>query len=192
MEHITLPNLFFQKALENSDKPFLWAKKEGEWESLSWQETEKKVKQLAAGLKYNGILPGDKVIIVSENRPECLISDLAINTLNAITVPAYTTNTEDDHRYIIEHSDAKAVIVSNNILANRIALALNKVETPISLSSTNEMSLPSSVVISSLPSISKIPPLEYSFSQRFAISGWLACKYLLCFSDWKGISFSDL
>ena len=45
----------------------------------------------------------------------------------SITVPAYTTNTEDDHRYIIEHSDAKAVIVSNNILANRIALALSKV-----------------------------------------------------------------
>ena len=128
MEHITLPNLFFQKALENSDKPFLWAKKEGEWKSLSWQQTEIKVKQVAAGLKYHGILPGDKVIIVSENRPECIISDLAINTLNAITVPAYTTNTEDDHRYIIEHSDAKAVIVSNNILANRIALALSKVD----------------------------------------------------------------
>ena len=128
MEHITLPNLFFQKALENSDKPFLWAKKEGEWKSLSWQQTEIKVKQVAAGLKYHGILPGDKVIIVSENRPECIISDLAINTLNAITVPAYTTNTEDDHRYIIEHSDAKAVIVSNNTLANRIALALSKVD----------------------------------------------------------------
>ena len=128
MEHITLPNLFFQKALENSDKPFLWAKKEGEWKSLSWQQTEVKVKQVAAGLKYYGIVPGDKVVIVSENRPECIISDLAINTLNAITVPAYTTNTEDDHRYIIEHSDAKAVIVSNNILANRIALALSKVD----------------------------------------------------------------
>ena len=102
MEHITLPNLFFQKALENSDKPFLWAKEEGEWKSLSWQQTEIKVKQVAAGLKYHGIVPGDKVIIVSENRPECVISDLAINTLNAITVPAYTTNTEDDHRYIIE------------------------------------------------------------------------------------------
>ena len=128
MEHITLPNLFFQKALENSDKPFLWSKKEGEWKSLSWQQTEIKVKQVAAGLKYHGIQPGDKIIIVSENRPECIISDLAINTLNAITVPAYTTNTEDDHRYIIEHSDAKAVIVSNNILANRIALALSKVD----------------------------------------------------------------
>ena len=127
MEHITLPNLFFQKALENSDKPFLWAKRNKEWKSLSWHETEIKVKQVAAGLKYHGIMPGDKIIIVSENRPEWIISDLAINTLNAITVPAYVTNTEDDHRYIIEHSDAKAVIVSDNIIANRIALALSKV-----------------------------------------------------------------
>ena len=51
MEHITLPNLFFQKAMEKPSEPFLWAKVEGTWESLSWSETEKKVKQLAAGLK---------------------------------------------------------------------------------------------------------------------------------------------
>ena len=97
MEHITLPNLFFQKAMEKPTEPFLWAKVEGNWESLSWSETEKKVKQLAAGLKHLGIKPGDKIVIVSENRPEWIISDLAINTLNAVTVPAYTTNTEDDH-----------------------------------------------------------------------------------------------
>lgn len=127
MEHITLPNLFFQKAMEKPTEPFLWAKVEGTWESLSWSETEKKVKQLAAGLKYLGIKPGDKIVIVSENRPEWIISDLAINTLNAVTVPAYTTNTEDDHKYIIEHSDAKAIIVSNNIIGNRIALALSNV-----------------------------------------------------------------
>ena len=129
MEHITLPNLFFQKAMEKPTEPFLWAKVEGIWESLSWSETEKKVKQLAAGLKHLGIKPGDKIVIVSENRPEWIISDLAINTLNAITVPAYTTNTEDDHKYIIEHSDAKAIIVSNNIIGNRIALALSNVNT---------------------------------------------------------------
>lgn len=127
MEHITLPNLFFQKAMEKPNEPFLWAKVEGTWESLSWSETEKKVKQLAAGLKHLGIKPGDKIVIVSENRPEWIISDLAINTLNAVTVPAYTTNTEDDHKYIIEHSDAKAIIVSNNIIGNRIALALSNV-----------------------------------------------------------------
>ena len=42
MEHITLPNLFFQKAMEKPTEPFLWAKVEGTWESLSWSETEKK------------------------------------------------------------------------------------------------------------------------------------------------------
>ena len=51
MEHITLPNLFFQKALENTDKPFLWEKKEGEWESLSWQQTEKKSKEISSWTK---------------------------------------------------------------------------------------------------------------------------------------------
>ena len=128
MEHITLPNLFYKKCLEYGDKSFLWHKEKGLWKSLSWLETEKQVKEVSAGLKYLGIMPGDKVMIVSENRPEWLISDLAINTLNAITVPAYITNTEDDHKFIIEHSDAKAVIVSNNILANRIALAISKVD----------------------------------------------------------------
>jgi long-chain acyl-CoA synthetase len=68
------------------------------------------------------------VVIVSENRPEWVISNLAIITLGAITVPAFITNTEEDHRYIIEHAEAKAVIVSNNVLANRVALAINKNE----------------------------------------------------------------
>ena len=128
MEHITLPNLFFERSLEMDKKPFLWKKQNGQWLSLSWKETEEKVKQVAAGLKSYGIGPGDKVVIVSENRPEWVISNIAIITLGAITVPAFITNTEEDHRYIIEHSEAKAVIVSNNVLANRIALAINKNE----------------------------------------------------------------
>ena len=128
MEHITLPNLFFERSLEMNEKPFLWKKQNGQWLSLSWKETEEKVKQVAAGLKSYGIGPGDKVVIVSENRPEWVISNLAIITLGAITVPAFITNTEEDHRFIIEHSETKAVIVSNNVLANRIALAINKNE----------------------------------------------------------------
>ena len=39
MEHITLPNLFYQRTLENKEKPFLWSKQEGEWQSISWEET---------------------------------------------------------------------------------------------------------------------------------------------------------
>lgn len=122
----SLNKLFFDRAEQYDEKPFLWAKKNKEWSSLSWKETSLKVKEFAGGLKSFGIKPGDKVVIVSENRPEWIIADLAINLIGAVTVPAYTTNTEDDHHYILEHSDAKAVIASNNILANRVALATTR------------------------------------------------------------------
>jgi len=122
----SLNKLFFDRAEQYDEKPFLWAKINKEWSSLSWKETSLKVKEFAGGLKSFGIKPGDKVVIVSENRPEWIIADLAINLIGAITVPAYTTNTEDDHHYILEHSDAKAVIASNNILANRVALATTR------------------------------------------------------------------
>ena len=122
----SLNKLFFDRAEQYNEKPFLWAKKNKDWSPLSWNETSIKVKEFAGGLKSFGIKPGDKVVIVSENRPEWIIADLAINLIGAITVPAYTTNTEDDHHYILEHSDAKAVIASNNILANRVALATTR------------------------------------------------------------------
>jgi long-chain acyl-CoA synthetase len=122
----SLNKLFFDRAKQYDEKPFLWAKKNKEWLPLSWNETSLKVKEFAGGLRSFGIKPGDKVVIVSENRPEWIIADLAINLIGAITVPAYTTNTEDDHHYILEHSDAKAVIASNNILANRVALATTR------------------------------------------------------------------
>jgi len=122
----SLNKLFFDRAEQYAEKPFLWVKKNKEWSSLSWNETSLKVREFAGGLKSFGIKPGDKVVIVSENRPEWIIADLAINLIGAVTVPAYTTNTEDDHYYILDHSDAKAVIASNNILANRVALATTR------------------------------------------------------------------
>jgi len=122
----SLNKLFFDRAEQYAEKPFLWVKKNKEWSSLSWNETSLKVREFAGGLRSFGIKPGDKVVIVSENRPEWVIADLAINLIGAITVPAYTTNTEDDHHYILDHSDAKAVIASNNILANRVALATTR------------------------------------------------------------------
>ena len=122
----SLNKLFFDRAEQYSEKPFLWVRKEKNWESLSWSETSLKIREFAGGLKSFGIKAGDKVVIVSENRPEWIIADIAINLIGAITVPAYTTNTEDDHHYILEHSEAKAVIASNNILANRLALATTR------------------------------------------------------------------
>ena len=67
---------------------------------------------------------GDRVMIVSENRPEWAIADLAIMAAGCITTPAYTTNTVGDHCHILDDSGARAVIVSNGKLAKPLFEAM--------------------------------------------------------------------
>src|SRR3546814_11492449 len=63
-------------------------------------------------------------MLVSENRPEWCISDIAIMAAGCVTVPTYTANTERDHTHIIENSGASAVIVSNAKLARTVLPAV--------------------------------------------------------------------
>src|SRR3954453_6872184 len=73
LEHF--PNLvamFFARAYEKGDAPFLWAKHSGEWCSISWAGAADQVAKLAAALKRIGLERGDRVMLVSENRPEWL------------------------------------------------------------------------------------------------------------------------
>ena len=114
---------FFGMAAERGDKPFLWAKRDGAWVGINWREGAMIVSRLARGLRAHGIEPGDRVALVSENRPEWVLADLAILTAGAVTVPAYTTNTVDDHRHILSNSGAKAVFVSNPTLADPLLRA---------------------------------------------------------------------
>ena len=121
LEHFpNLVTMFFTRAREKGDKPFLWHKEGGAWVPLSWRDTAHKVASLATALKAIGLVPGDRVMLVAENRPEWCISDLAIMAAGCITVPTYTTNTERDHTHIIENSGAKAVIVSTSKLARTL------------------------------------------------------------------------
>ena len=118
LEHFeNLVQMFLARAGEKGDAPFLWAKREGEWRPVSWAEAKRQVIALATGLKSLGLEPGDRVMLVSENRPEWLISDLAIMAAGCVTVPAYTTNTTRDHAHILGNSGARAAIVSNQSLA---------------------------------------------------------------------------
>ena len=83
-----LPSLFLRQAHKFRNSPFLWVKKDGSWKSRSWSEVANDVSALANGLKVKGVREGDRVVIVSENRPEWLIADLAIMSIGAITTPA--------------------------------------------------------------------------------------------------------
>ena len=124
----TLPDMFFSKADELGDKPLFWGKSNDKWESITWSESRSDVSALAKGLKSIGVKPGDRVVLISENRPEWPIADLAIMSAGAFTVPAYTTNTIDDNIHILNDSGAEVVIVSSNKLAESVIPAANEVD----------------------------------------------------------------
>ncbi|NIJ19982.1 long-chain acyl-CoA synthetase [Sphingomonas naasensis] len=115
-----LVQMFFTRAREKGDKPFLWHKSGGKWQPTSWAEAARQVASLATALQDLGLKPGDRVMLVSENRPEFCITDLAIMAAGCVTVPTYTTNTERDHQHIIENSGACAIVVSNTKLAKTL------------------------------------------------------------------------
>ena len=73
-----LVRLFLDRADELGERPFLVAKREGKWQPLSWRETADQVCLLAGALRALGLEVGDRVVLVSENRPEWAIADLAI------------------------------------------------------------------------------------------------------------------
>jgi long-chain acyl-CoA synthetase len=120
----SLTAMFFARALQKGEAPFLWAKRDGAWQPLSWAEVARQVASLAAALRANGVMPGDRVMLVSENRPEFCIADLAIMAAGAITVPTYTTNTTRDHAHIISDSGARAVILSTAKIARTLLPAV--------------------------------------------------------------------
>ena len=131
MRYETWPNLatmFFEKAAEKGGKPFLWAKTGGAYRALSWSQAAARVRALAAGLCAQGLKPGERVVLVSESRPEWLISDVAIMAAGGITVPAYTTNTSDDHLHILGNCGARAAIVSTPELAARLFPAARRTD----------------------------------------------------------------
>ncbi len=111
-----LVTLFLKRADEKGDAPFLGHKTGGQWVTQSWRSAAEHVCLLAESLRKLGLEDGDRVALVSENRPEWCIADLAIMAAGCITVPTYTTNTLRDHAHILDNSGARAVFVSNEKL----------------------------------------------------------------------------
>ncbi len=123
-----LPAMFFDVVEQVGDRPLLWAKRDGEWVSVSGAEAARQVAGLAGFLGAIGIGRGDRVMLVAENRPEWAIADLAIMAAGAISVPAYVTNQVGDHRHVMSNSGARVLIVSTPALAERALSAAADVD----------------------------------------------------------------
>ena len=95
--------------------------------SLTWHNVSEKVLSISHFLKKQGVAKGDRVMLVSEGRPEWMISDLAIIGTGAITVPNYTTYTQKDFEFVLADCKPKGLIVSNIKLHNTILGAAKKI-----------------------------------------------------------------
>jgi len=110
---------FYQAKKQNPQSIFLeWLNPQNK-KKFTWSETSSNIYKLAKIIKEN-IVDGDRCLLVSENRPEWLISDIAVMLANGITVPAYTTYAENDYRYLIEDCQPSVIIVSNNEMHDKL------------------------------------------------------------------------
>jgi long-chain acyl-CoA synthetase len=119
----SLPHMMLDLARGWGARPMLRHWQAGGWKRTSWADFARQVAGIAAFLRAQGVVPGDRVLLVSENRPEFPITDTAIMAIGAVTVPTYTTNTVGDHAHILRDSGATSAIVSTAKLAERVAQA---------------------------------------------------------------------
>jgi len=108
----TLPGFCLEAIVRHNKPNTVNEKRGGDWVRVSSDEFARRVRQIALGLADLGIQAGDRVGLISENRPEWSIVDLAILSAGAVVVPLYTTQAPDQIRFILEDSGARALMIS--------------------------------------------------------------------------------
>ena len=112
---------FYYHQLEHKPKKDAFTQKEnGKWVSLTSQEFVDKANQLSTGILRLGIKKEDKVAVISNNRTEWHLTDLAVQQLGIVNVPLYPNITEDDYKYILNNSGAKIVFISDEAILTKI------------------------------------------------------------------------
>ncbi len=124
----TIPHFCLESFRRNNKADALAYKVDDVWQRLSGPEVIEKIRRLAIGLSQLGVKAGDRIAIISENRPEWSLTDLAILSLKAVNVPIYTTQAVEQIRYILEDSGAKMLFVSGKKLLKHAEVAIQSVE----------------------------------------------------------------
>jgi len=107
----------------------LACKREGVWLKFSIQEYVEMTNNVSYGMMKLGILQGDKVGIVSGNRPEWNMIDFATMQIGAISIPIYPTISQDDYRHILNHAEMKMIFIEGKELRNKLKPVLPEVKT---------------------------------------------------------------
>ncbi|MGB9764264.1 MAG: AMP-dependent synthetase/ligase [Candidatus Saccharicenans sp.] len=116
----TLAQILLNTEKNFANKALMLVKKEGQYQPISTRDFARRVRNISSGLKSLSLKKGDKLIILSENRPEWVMVDLAAICQGAITVPIYTSLTPEQIKYIVNDSEARFLVCSNLELWEKI------------------------------------------------------------------------
>ncbi|RMF87684.1 MAG: long-chain fatty acid--CoA ligase [Nitrospirae bacterium] len=123
MRYATLPEMFFSRADHFGGADCLQYREGDRYHPISWEQLARRVAAVAAGLVAHGVRPGDRVGLLSENRPEWALADLAILSAGAITVPLYPNATAPQVRHILAHSEACLCLCSTEEQLEKVVAA---------------------------------------------------------------------
>jgi len=129
----SVPSLCLTASLKHNKRDALNHKIGGEWINIPAEAFVARVRHVALGLASLGIKAGDRVALLSENRPEWSITDLAILSIGAVNVPIYTTQAVDQVRFILSDSGARALFVSGRKVFKHARGALEDLSMPLKL-----------------------------------------------------------
>lgn len=116
----TIPELFFENVDRFSERVALMSKRGGVWEKKSYRKVGNIVRKLSLMLNAWGVRKGDHVAIISENREEWVITDMAIISIGAVNVPIYPTLSEEQIRFILEDAKPRILFLSGEELYGKI------------------------------------------------------------------------
>jgi len=116
----TLVEIFVNRALTTPDLIAAKWRNGADWKSMTFAELAKGVRRLAGGLMSLGVEKGDCVALLSENRPEWILADIATMMAGGVTVPVYSTNSPEQVAHVLAHSGAKVAFVENQLQLDKI------------------------------------------------------------------------
>jgi long-chain acyl-CoA synthetase len=126
IERDTLTRIFYGGVDRFGGMEAIRFKRDGSWRSITYREVEQRVARVAALLELWRLQPGDRVAILSENRPEWAVIDYATLALGAVVVPIYPTLPADQVAVILKDSGARVIFVSNAAQAEKVAAIRDK------------------------------------------------------------------
>lgn len=128
MNERNLVDLLIKQTNRFGNRSALRFKRNHQYQNITWNELQSHVIKISASLRQFGIKRGDRVALLSENRPEWVYADLAILSVGAVVVPLYPTSSPKEAEYIIGNSESKVLFLSTDIQFQRLKSILTSVE----------------------------------------------------------------